>query len=80
MMENEKAVLRDQQLGRNLAEMIPEAGQPVVGGAASIDGRHWVGATANVVRVATIGANRSLLSTLPTGFGSISAIALSPDG
>jgi WD40 repeat protein len=80
LIENEKAILRDQQLRRDLAEMIPEAGQPVVAGAATMDGRRWVAASANVVRIATIGENRSLLSTLPTGFGSISAVALSPDG
>jgi glucose/arabinose dehydrogenase len=70
----------DQQLRRNPAEMIPEAGQPVVAGATTMDGRRWVAATANVVRIATIGENQSLLSTLPTGLGSIRAVALSPDG
>jgi hypothetical protein len=43
----------DQQLRRDLAEMIPEAGRPVVPGAATMDGRLWVAATANIVRIAT---------------------------
>jgi WD40 repeat protein len=78
LIENEKAILKDQY--RDLAEMIPEPGESVVAGAATMDGRRWVGATANVVRIATTGEDHSLRSILPTGFGSISAVALSPDG
>jgi WD40 repeat protein len=77
---SDKAALRDEHQKRDLAEMVPEPGQSVVAGDATMDGKRWVAASAKVVRIGLTAESRSQVTTLPAGFGSISAVALSPDG
>jgi WD40 repeat protein len=78
--EGDKATLREEHQKRDIAEMIPERGQSVVAGDTALDGKRWVAASANVLRIGFTAESRSRMTTLPAGFGSISAVALSPDG
>ncbi len=80
VIEGDKARLRDDRQNRVVDEMIPDRGEGVIAGDASSDGKRWAAASSGVLRIGRSGERRSYLAVLPTGFGDMSAVALSPDG
>jgi len=63
-----------------VSEMIPEPGSAVLATAVAENGSRWAGASGSAVRIAGVAEGRSTPAILPSGFGDISALAISPDG
>ena len=60
--------------------LVPEQGHEAIDASAAADGRVRAAASENLLRVANDDAPTGAVSTLPPGFGLISAIAVRPDG
>ena len=63
-----------------IGELIPETGAAVIATAVAENGSRWVAASGSAVRIAGVAEGRSMPAILPSGFGDITALAISPDG
>ena len=61
-------------------EMIPELGSAVLATAVAENNSRWAAASGSAVRIASTAGRVSTPATLPSGFGDITALAISPDG
>jgi WD40 repeat protein len=77
----DQVIILEQKDGtRELGRITPDPGQNAMAGTTTPDGRWWVAASENAVRIREAGREGFRPVALPAGFGVITSVAISNDG